>query len=249
MTDSIFKDEQQPQVTTPSSDTLTNLVGEGKKFKTVEDLAKGKLEADQFIETLKQELADLRQESATRARLEEIVDNLTSARRAEENYQEAPNHRPNESPSQPQVTPDAIQHLIDQTITRREQQQTATQNRQVVKEKLKEVFGSDYVSKLESRREELGLSQSDMDSLAARSPTAFLALVAPNQGRSNTPVSPPRSSVRSEALTHQNPTAQPGTWAYYEALKQSDPKKYWSPAVQGQLHKDALKASKEGRQF
>lgn len=246
MTDSIFNAE--PPVTTPSSDTLTNLVGEGKKFKTVEDLAKGKLEADQFIETLKQELADLRQESATRARLEEIVDNLTSARRAEENYQEAPNHRPNESPSQPQTTQGDIERLIDQTITRREQQQTATQNRQVVKEKLKEVFGSDYVSKLETRREELGLSQSDMDSLAARSPTAFLALVAPNQGRS-TPVSPPRSSVRSEALTHQNPTAAPGTWAYYEALKQSDPKKYWSPAVQGQLHKDALKASKEGRQF
>jgi hypothetical protein len=34
---------------------VSDLVGEDKKFKTVEDLAKGKLEADSYIEQLKEE--------------------------------------------------------------------------------------------------------------------------------------------------------------------------------------------------
>jgi hypothetical protein len=39
---------------------LNELVGDGKKFATPEDLAKGKLESDAFIETLKTEMRDLR---------------------------------------------------------------------------------------------------------------------------------------------------------------------------------------------
>jgi hypothetical protein len=29
------------------------------------------------------------------------------------------------------------------------------------------------------------------------------------------------------------------TWSYYENIRQTDPTKYWSPKMQGQMHKDA----------
>lgn len=248
MTESIFNEPQEQQTPSPEIAALNALVGEGKKFKTVEDLAKGKQAADEHIARLERELADLRTDSTTRARLEEIVDRLTSQERTQENNYEGDNRNLSESPSQPQLNQDALERLIDQKLTRREQRQTATQNQQAVIAQLQQVFGTDYLSKLEARRTELGLERSDMDALAARSPTAFMALVSPTQaGTGHTTA--PRSSVRSEALPTQTVTAQPGTWAYYEALKKSDPKKYWTPEIQGKLHKDAIKASREGRDF
>jgi hypothetical protein len=247
LTDSIFTETTQTEPTA----TLNNLVGEGKKFKTVEDLAKGKLEADQFIDTLKSELNELRSENASRARLEEIVDRLTSTQsNAHQDIYEEDNQDLPQSPSQPQLNQDAIERLIDQKLTRRERQQTAEQNKQAVISELQRLYGPDYVSRLETRREELGLEQSEMNALAARSPTAFMALVAPNQART-THTAPPRSAVRTEGLTaaHSSSAPLPGTWAWYETLKKNDPKRYWTPEVQGQLHKDAIKANKEGREF
>jgi len=250
LTESIFTESQE---TTPSSEAnaYEALVGEGKKFKSPEDLAKGKVEADRFIAQLQSELAELRNEGATRARLEEIVDRLTSQERAQEGLNQEPNQRSFESPnSQPQSSQADIERLIDQRITKREQRQTAEQNKRTVIDNLKQTFGSDYLAKLEARRAELGLEQSEMDNLAARSPNAFMALVAPNQ-KPQSPSAPPSSQVSTQALlnNHQASQAAPGTKAFYDALKKSDPNRYWSTEVQWQMHKDAIKAAKEGKNF
>jgi len=53
MSDDVFSTQTGDQT---SKTSLEELVGEGKKFKTVEDLAKGKLEADSFIAQLEGEL-------------------------------------------------------------------------------------------------------------------------------------------------------------------------------------------------
>src|SRR5690606_26975993 len=47
-------------VTTQEQAAIDLLVGEDKKYKTVEDLAKSRLEADEFIERLKRENAEMR---------------------------------------------------------------------------------------------------------------------------------------------------------------------------------------------
>ena len=44
---------------TPTTDALAELVGEGKKFKDIAALAVGKVESDKFIDRLKKEAADL----------------------------------------------------------------------------------------------------------------------------------------------------------------------------------------------
>src|SRR4029450_8159059 len=77
MTD-LFSDESDINVD-PNKNYLEELVGEGKKFKTPEDLARGKAESDSFIERLQKELHGLRNELKSRLQLEEVVDRISSA--------------------------------------------------------------------------------------------------------------------------------------------------------------------------
>lgn len=238
-----------------NDDTITvdQLVGDDKQYSTVDELAKAKRHADQFIEQLKSELSSirdenktLRDEANTRERLEEILDQLNS--RNQSQYDEdldGDNQNPPPRSSQPDTN---IDSLIEAKLTQLERERTANQNRSEAIKKLKEAFGNDYKSRLEQRTEELGLTKEEMNSLAGRSPTAFLELVAP-KGLSNTddrPVSVPRSSVNPG---RPNSDPQAGTAEFYKNLKKNDPDKYWSPKVQNQLHKDAIRAANEGRSF
>src|SRR6267154_5364704 len=74
---------QTPPPLDPSKNYLTDLVGPDKKFKTVEDLARGKAEADTTIELFKKrqdELRDdylkLREEANQQAKLQDLIDRL-----------------------------------------------------------------------------------------------------------------------------------------------------------------------------
>ena len=55
------------------ADALAELVGEGKKYATVEDLAKGNLNAQQHIGTLEHETASLREQSSSAKSIEDVL--------------------------------------------------------------------------------------------------------------------------------------------------------------------------------
>lgn len=222
-----------------------NLVGEGKKFKTTEELARGKVESDRFIEQLKAEMTALKDDLAARVKLEEVIDRLTS--RENENPYEPPYQEQRERSSQPAINSDDIDRLIETKITNRDKERTAKQNRDLAVAKLKEVYGADYSKRLEEKCEALGIDKDTLNSLAARSPTAFLELVLP-KGPGERSFTPPRSSVASEHTT-PNTSAQPGTKAWYDNLRKSDPTNYWSTKTQWKMHQDAIKAANEGRNF
>lgn len=82
MSDDVFTNDQGGK----TASALEELVGEGKKFATPEDLAKGKKEADDFIETLKAEkqeveeaLAKLKEGSADTETIAELIAELRKA--------------------------------------------------------------------------------------------------------------------------------------------------------------------------
>src|SRR5678815_2601198 len=73
--------DNQPEQIDPNKDYLTELVGEGKKFKSPQELARGKYEADQYVRTLERQKDELRSdylklkdEQAARAKLEDLID-------------------------------------------------------------------------------------------------------------------------------------------------------------------------------
>ena len=89
---------------TPKEETqtseLADLVGEGKKFATVEDLAKGKQESDRFIEQLQGELSGLREDLGKRMTSEQVLEEINRQKVAEKEAAESRN----EEPTSPQTS-------------------------------------------------------------------------------------------------------------------------------------------------
>ena len=233
--------EDQAPIPEPSptteSEYLEKLVGEGKKFKTVDDLARGKIEADEFIERLKQEQQQLREELEKRVGLEEKLDSLLKAQ-----------HKPDPSnqsqpPQQPQVDDLDIDKLIDERMTARERAALESKNFEESQRAIVDHCGGDGEAArrfIQERAKELGVSPEYLGQRAKESKSAFLALVGIASKPQPVP-STPRGTTGDAPVQHGQP--QPGTWEYFEALRKSDPKRYFSPKVQQELHK----AVREGR--
>lgn len=223
------------------ADPLAELVGEGKKFKTVADLAKGKIESDAFIARLLEEQKELRDDLKGRKNLEELA--------AEFGKLQTPSLEPNVPPSsnnEPSVdeqgtATEDLEQRIENTLTKREAAKKATDNRILVKQQLQKTFGNNFPDKLRLRVAELqlGLSDEDLNNLAGKSPIAFLKTLGISETSSVSAPSPRiESSVNSAGFMPSNNPER--TRAYYDRVKEQDRVKYFSPAVQQQMYKDAL---------
>jgi len=232
MTD-LFQDQDiNDPVIDDNKDYLTELVGEGKKFSDPKALARGKYEADLFVERLKQENLGLRNELNSRVKMEEFLDKLNSSQntKSPDAGQQPPDQ---DKGSTPGLKPEDVLKLLDQ----REQQSKATQNVNKVKERLQESLGPNYANKLKQVANTLNLSTEHLNTLAATSPDALYKLIGLEDKKQEPFQAPPRNQMSSSF----SPTNTSRDWDYYEDLRKKDKLKYWSPAVQNQMHQDAIR--------
>jgi hypothetical protein len=227
--------DQGSTTTQMETNPLEVLVGEGKKFKSVEELAKGKLESDRFIEELKRQVAGQQEELKKRLYQEELLASL-QAKAAAGNASEAGKETTSTTEVATKTPPGEadIASLIEKTITERERKATATQNIAVVERQLSEAFGTEAQKVVKEKAEELGLSLARMQEIAAESPNAFLSLVGQKPSAALTIKD---GSVRTETI---GTTSGARDWAFYQKMRRENPKGYFTPAVQQQLMKDKL---------
>lgn len=218
---------------------LQELVGEGKKFQSPEDLARGKYEADQYIEILKKrqdELRDdylkLRDENASKAKLEDLIKQMENQRLASSET------TPAKEDSKPAFDPAELDTLMSNKIQQHELQRKETDNLNSVMSKLKERYGSNYVSVLQTKTEELGLSKDDVNALARKSPKAFFNTLGLEQQQQESFSAPPRSAQRSDSFSPKG--AQKRTWSYYQDMKRKDPAAWLNPKIAVQMQQDAI---------
>lgn len=234
-------------VTTPVDNAIEALVGEGKKFKTAEDLAKAKLESDRFITQLQGELSGLRTELSTRQTLEQLMDKFGSQKVPDQTNQD---HNQNSSGGDGQnvktLTEADIARLVEERLTQTEKARLHQANLQTVQNALIESFGQDYVTHLKAKAQELGVSEDYLSTLAKETPKAFLKLVDAGA----TQKAPPQTSgLFSPPTSQQLPSTTSRNFAptgerlksYYDDLKSRNPTEYWSPKVQNQMHQDAIR--------
>jgi hypothetical protein len=107
------------QVEGSADNPLSQLVGEGKKYATQEELAKAYLHLDSFTAQLKDENKGMREDLSKRQTAQEILDQLKNEQSATPSKQEETN---------PALSLDKIQEMVRQTITRQEQENTASKN-------------------------------------------------------------------------------------------------------------------------
>lgn len=216
---------------------LTDLVGEGKKFKTVEDLAKGKLAADEHIANLEKELAGLRTEANKKfdaeAELAKLRDEMQALRTD-------PSKGRTQEVTPPAVSEDRIAAIVQASLTRAEQNRTVTQNVMAANDAMVQQFGSLEAASaaVNAKAAELGMSIEDLKGIAAKSPTAFgkIILGDAQKGGNEAPLAP---KANAPAITPGGPLlgqAKPGTKEHFDAILKTDRKKYWTPEIQSQLH-------------
>lgn len=231
----------------PNKDYLADLVGEGKKFKTDKELARGKYESDLYIKTLEKKQDELRadylklrEDYTARAKLEDLVDQLAS-KPVQQPLSEPPIAEVKDKPG---YDPKEIESLVSNKIQEYELTKKQTDNFNTVRSRLREQFGDKYQDVLKQQIQDLGLSEEDVNALARKSPTAFFKTIGIDKPeQQQTFQTPPASSVRSDSFAPKG--ASKRTWNYYQEMKKNNPKQYYDPKTNVQMHNDYIALGKE----
>jgi hypothetical protein len=227
----------------PAKNYLQELVGEGKKFKTPEELARGKAESDAYIKTLergrdelRQDYLKMREESVARAKLEDLIGQLESKQQQPTPPANTQNAGEN---IQPQWDSKQIESLVSSKIQEHELTRKQEQNFNTVRSKLQERYGNNYQAILKQQIDGLGLTEDFINTLARQHPTVlFKTLDLDSPARTENFQTPPRPGSPSTSFNPQGPKER--TWSYYQELKKANPKAYYDPKTQVQMHHDAI---------
>lgn len=237
-------DGSQPTVEQPTepSEVLDQLVGEGKKFKTVEDLARGKAASDEHILRLERENKELREGQAQADKIDQLL-KLIKERQAEERNR-GPDDEPTtaHAPSLEDLSR-LVREQVNQSISESRQKELAETNLMTAVNALTEVYGSDEKASqvLAQKARELGVSKSFLKDLASKSPKALLDLIGVQDKLGSSPSALP-SSVPSEAISAtSSKEPKPGTPEYYDHVLKTDKARYFSPEFQKKLWDDVKK--------
>lgn len=223
------------------TNVLETLVGEGKKFKDLEALAKGKVEADEFIKTLEGTIESLAEElkqanlaADRKLKLENLMSSLTTTtNKVETKTENQPQNPSNQSGN-------GLSH--DEVVKILEERDNAARKANNVNSALapvKKLYGDKTEEVLAQRAKELGMSVDELLDLAGRSPQAFLGAVGAGSRDTSTRSMANHSSVNSlgtpdigapverNKAYYDNLRKEMGSWAFATDAK-----------LQVQLHKD-----------
>lgn len=244
MTDNLL--QELPPTIDPNTDFLNELVGENKKFKTPQDLAKGKFESDNYIKVLETRLDEFREDYKkldadykSRAKVEELIDKLGTL--------QAPatlNQEPPVKVEKPAIDPNEIKNLVASELKEMRTQNTQEDNYNRVGKTLKEHFGDNYASDVKRQLESLDLTEDDFHNLARTRPNFLLkALGADKPLVKETFQTPPRNERRSDTFSPRG--AQKRTWSYYQNMKKENPDLYRNPKTNVDMHNDMMALGEE----
>lgn len=211
------------------------LVGEGKKFSDPEALAKGKLEADNYIEQLKAQLAEVEAKVRGEENLEQMLAKIAEKQTPTKSDPVVEAHQP----AKPAMTDDDLAAKVRAMLEDKDRQTVITNNVNEVANRLIDVYGSETAANeyVRKRAQELGVSVEFLQDVAAKSPKAFYETVrveAPS-----TSAGPTKGDANPQALQKHSPGVKPNTYRWYQELRKDNPAMY--NKLQLQMHNDALK--------
>lgn len=241
MTDNLFEQLPTDQpVIDENKNYYEELVGPDAKFKTNEDLAKGKYYADELIkiknlreDEMRDEILKLQAEVAAKAKLEDMVSQM------KERLTSSNNTQANEDNTKPAIKPEDIESMFDRKYQQQKLVERQTENANLVRNKLKEQWGNNYATVLKDKAESLGMSETFVNTLAKDNPQVlFRALELGSQSKDDSFQSPPRSVQRSDSFSPKG--AKRRNWDYYIDLKNKDRSAWLDPKTSIQMQKDAI---------
>ncbi|MGW8180839.1 MAG: hypothetical protein ACWGQW_19075 [bacterium] len=158
---------QAPQIPTE----LQELVGEGKKYGSLDDAMKSIPHAQEHISRLEQELHALRDDLKSRQTTEEILNSFAEKARGN-----AEPRRSDPTPNAP-IDPNAVATLVLKALDTKQREETQTANEATAIKAFREMHGDAAKEALDEKAKELGVNTDFLKSVARSSPSAFLKLV------------------------------------------------------------------------
>lgn len=209
---------------------FNDLVGEDKKYKEPDALAKGYANLERHARTLEAENAAAR---AERDALKATQNNQSNPSELNGQAQPNPQDHGDLTPTNnsPTPNPDDFRSQIKEQIRAMNDEDRAKTNMDEAARQLVTLFGSEAGASdaIRKRANELGVSVEWLRDSASRSPNAFYATmgVTPNQVDRSTP------SPNPEVRMTQNSGAK--NFEYYDKIRKEDPKLYFTPRIQTEM--------------
>lgn len=210
---SIFDDQSNKPLIDPNKDYAEELLGEGKRYKTASELARGKVEADLFIKKLTDELAELRANLKGEEKLQALMDKLTAAQTSQTGNTTSSVNQTNESA--PSVANALSLEDVQKLLEERERKSAEAANLRLATQKVQEVYGANAGLVVEEKAASLGMTKAQLEALAKSNPTAFLKIVDAEKAPSS--VSAPRTSVNTAGF--KDATGNVKNDKYYAELR------------------------------
>lgn len=226
----------------PNKDYLAELVGEGKKFKDPTELAKGKAYSDAHIATLEATLNNMRQELAQRKTTEDLINRINQLQQPQ---QTQTLQQDNQHLQQGEQTKGLTLEDVQKLLGERDVQSQRAFNLNSATQKLREQFGDEATRVVDQKAQELGVGKEFLKGIAEQTPNVFLALFAGAEA----PTKPNNLFNAPSPSSYRPQDGKPlqETWKTLNALKATDPNKYWSSQYQRHLMAAAEKAQADGR--
>lgn len=173
---SIFTGDQpvEPVVQSPVPPTPTvppevaEFVGEGKKYKSMEDALKSIPHAQTHIQKLEEELAAQRMELEKSKAMEELLKEFKQQSAATPSTEPQVQQQPN--------SPVDVTKVVEEALARKEAERLAQANASAVISAFNAAFGSEGPAKYEKLAEETGMPLAYLNNLAKTAPEAVLKL-------------------------------------------------------------------------
>jgi len=219
----------QPAATTDGQ-LFTALVGESQKYKTPDDLAKAYNNADQFIETLKEENRKLREQATSAKTIDEVLERMSKQNAAPEA----------DNPSVQGLTPDLVQQLVEKTLEGRKQQDTKNGNLLKADSLMKEKFGEKAEQMFKLKASTPDKARILME-LAANDPTEFVALFGGGSSLPTNSFDTGSVNTTSVASNGGDRSRVEGTKEWAAKVRKDDPNTYWSQEFQFKLQQTVSK--------
>lgn len=217
---------------------LAILVGEGRKYKTVDELAKAYVSIDDFAEKLKGENASLRTEVTKAKTLDEVLERLKAESGSAAQDQGA--NKVDASKGAPGLTTTDVAAIVRSTLTGMESTRTKEANLLKADAEMRKLFGDKAEAMFQKEASTPEMKKALMD-LASVSPEKFVALFRPAKVDGSSVDH--GTSVNSAALGNEQASGRatdPGCKEFYNELRRKKPSEYYSQAMQLQMNKVAV---------
>ena len=208
------------------------VASKGDQWKDPNVIAKGYVSAQEHIKNLENQVKMFTDAQDKQDYAKDLLEQLRSRQPSVGDATQNNNTAVQEDTT-PKFSADELKNLVKSTLLEETENSKKQANISKVDARLTELFGPKAAEVMEDRSKKLGLSKEELQSLAAKSPDAFFALVTPEQ-RKETNSGYTQGAVNTSASSFNAPSTK--NFAYYNKLRREDPKLYRSQGIQAEMY-------------